>query len=151
MKLVHLSNNVVTHVSLPESGYEAQSNEVLISDSTVVGPGYTYNGTTFEAPTPAADPYQWLIDIGPFFDRFDHFTPGTKIAVLSSTDVVVQAIVKDVQSRKWVTLTRADVAAAIDVLISKGISGVNSTLKTYIISTPAAADENLALRKVYFS
>ena len=37
-----------------------------------------------------------LIDIGPFFDRFG----VAKMAVLMSSDPVVQAILRDVQARK---------------------------------------------------
>ena len=96
---------------------------------------------------PYTDPAEWLIDIGTFFDRFG----ASKIPTLASADVIVQAIVKDVLSRKWIDLKRVDVASAIDILISKGISGVDSTLKNSILNTPVALDENRALRKLYFS
>lgn len=100
---------------------------------------------------PSAPDTSNLIDIGPFFDRFDHFVPGTKLSILASTDATVQAIVKDVQSRKWITLDRPDVAQAIDVLIAKAIPNVDATLKAHIVGTPVQPEENLALRKLYFS
>lgn len=107
---------------------------------------------TIVFPNPASDEdVSGLIDVGPFFDRFDHFAPGTKIGVLAHPDPVVQAIVKDVLSRKWVKLTLPEVSAAIGVLISKGVPGVDAELRSYIISAPVAPHENLALRKVYFS
>ena len=102
---------------------------------------------SYPAQIPYTDPAEWLIDIGTFFDRFG----ASKIPTLASTDVIVQAIVKDVLSRKWIDLKRVDVASAIDILISKGISGVDSTLKNSILNTPVALDENRALRKLYFS
>lgn len=153
-RLAYIINNVVDSVIISNSILEGPYVDVT---SLSVGPGFTYNNGIFEAPVqqtyipPELPDTSNLIDIGPFFDRFDHYTPGTKLAVLSSTDVVVQAIIKDVQSRKWVTLNRPDVSVAIDILIGKGINGVDSTLKNYIINTPVSAEENLALRKVYFS
>lgn len=90
---------------------------------------------------------EWLIDIGPFFDRFG----AAKLAVLASTDATVRAIVQDVMARKWVDLKRADVALSFDVLIAKAIPGVTVELKDAVINTPVMAEENLALRKLFFS
>lgn len=85
-----------------------------------------------------------LIDIGPFLDRF-----GTsKMAVLSSTNATVKALVLDVTVRKWIDLSRADVAAGIDMIIAAGITGIN---KAAILAVPVGGDENLALRKQYFN
>lgn len=159
MKYAIIVGDIVESISIGLPPYLNNKLAVFISDTEVVGPGFIYNPTSggFTPPTVVAPPTpptidtSMLIDIGPFFDRFDNFTPGTKLAVLSNSDAIVQAIIKDVQSRKWVTLNRPDVAAAIDILISKGITGVNTTLKNYIISTPAAPEENLALRKLYLS
>lgn len=97
-------------------------------------------------PTPP-DPTEWLIDIGPFFDRFG----PAKLAVLSSSDAIVRALVTDLQVRKWVDLTRPDVAQGIDLIIAAGIQGVDAALKAVILTTPVAPEENLALRKTYFS
>ena len=92
-----------------------------------------------------------LIDIGPFFDRFDHFHPGTKLSILASNDALVKAIVTDVVSRKWVTLDRVDVSQALDLLISKSIPNVDQALKDHVLYLPVLPEENLALRKLYFS
>ena len=98
-------------------------------------------------PLPAAaDPCEWLIDIGPFFDRF---TGGTKMAVLTSTDVGVKAILADVQIRKWIDLKRADVATSL-AYIGSVIPSVDSALQNTILNTPVSHEENLALRKLYF-
>jgi hypothetical protein len=88
---------------------------------------------------------EWLMDIGPFFDRFG----AAKIATLASSDVVVQAIVKDCQSRKWIDLRRPDVPLALDALVSKLL--IDATTKAAILNTPVASDENLALRKLFFA
>lgn len=113
-----------------------------------VGPGWTYNGSAFEAPAPAATGPVWAryIDIGPFFDRFG----AAKINVLMSTNAGVKAVVADCQVRKWIDLDRPDVAAGIDVIIAAGVSGVDAALKNTILTTPVAPEENLALRKLYF-
>lgn len=86
---------------------------------------------------------KWLMDIGPFFDRFD----TKKLAILASTDPVVVAIVKDVQSRKWVDLRRPDVAKAIDVLIAKELC--TAELKANVLETPVTHMEQVALMVNY--
>jgi hypothetical protein len=90
---------------------------------------------------------EWLIDIGPFFDRFG----AAQIAVLAHPDAQVQAVVKTVMARKWISLKRPDVAVLLDLVISKGIAGVDAALKDAILNTPVRPEENLALRKAYFS
>lgn len=85
-----------------------------------------------------------LIDVGPFFDRFG----AAKIAVLASTNPTVAALVKDVQCRKWIDLSRPDVAQAIDIIIAAGITGVD---KSAILNNPVQPAEQLALIKLYFN
>lgn len=111
------------------------------------GPGWTYDGMTFAPPVPpvVVDPCEWLIDIGPFFDRFG----AAKMAVLTSADAGVKAILSDVQVRKWIDLQRADVASSLAYIGSK-VPSVDATLQTAILTTPVTAEENLALRKLYF-
>ena len=115
--------------------------------SATASTGWSYNGSVFAAP----ESLSFCLDVGPFFDRFNHFNPLVKLNILSSTDVQVQAVIKDLQVRKWVDLTRPDVAGGIDLLIAKGISGVDSTLKNWILTTPSDEQENLALRKQFFN
>lgn len=109
----------------------------------IAGPGWLFNGSTFSAPVEAT---AWLIDVGPFFDRFG----SAKINVLASASATVQALVRDLQIRKWVDLQRADVAAGIDALIEIGVAGVDAALKAAVLTTPVTPAENEALRKVYF-
>ena len=89
---------------------------------------------------------EWLIDIGTFFDRFG----SAKLAVLSSPDAIVQAILRDVQARKWIDLKRPDVAQVL-ALISTKVSGVTPELIDAVLNTPVTQEENFALRKLYFS
>ena len=100
-----------------------------------------------DVPAPVVNPTEWLINVGPFFDRFG----PAKMAVLAHPDALVQALVKDLQVRKWIDLKRADVGQGIDLLISKSISGVDAALKAEILTAPVMHEENLALRQTYFS
>ena len=46
-------------------------------------------------------------------------------------------------------LTQRNVLALI-ALIALGVPGVTAALKTAVLTTPVTADENLALRKLFF-
>jgi len=125
--------------------------------SSQVAPGWTYDGTTFSAPVvppPPPDPCQWLIDIGPFTDRFG----ASKSAIDFSTDPVVMAFDKDLSRRKWIDLQDARVAAVLTYLTGTPVAGmgtlatplITGAQKTAILTTPVTLAENLALRRLYF-
>lgn len=86
---------------------------------------------------------KWLIDIGPFFDRFGN----AKYSILMSTDPLVRVIVEDVRVRKWVDLSRPDVSQAIDVLISKGLC--SPAVKYEVLTAPVMPIEQMALMATY--
>lgn len=134
---------------------------VAMAAPDVCGVGWTWNGgTSFTAPVqpvppaPAPDPAQWLIDIGPFTDRFG----AAKTAIDFSTDPVVMAFYKDLSRRKWIDLQDARVAAVLTYLTGVAVPGLGTLAtplltaaqKTAILTTPIAPAENLALRKLYF-
>ena len=96
--------------------------------------------------TEPAPPWEWLIDIGPFFDRFG----AAKMAVLTSADAGVQAILKDTQVRKWLDLKLPEIASAVAYVGTK-VPGVTPELQQSILNTPVEEKDNLALRKLYFS
>lgn len=99
------------------------------------------------APPPPPGPvYNWFIDLGPFYDRFG----AAKMAVLTSADPGVRAIIADLNIRKWVDLQRADVAQAL-AYVGSVVPAVTPAMQTTILTTPVAPEENLALRKVYFA
>ena len=116
-----------------------------------VGIGWGWDGSGFVAPTPTTpEPqpvpvWEWLIDIGPFFDRFG----SVKMQVLTSSDPGVQAILKDIQVRKWIDLKIPEVSQSLVYVASK-IPSVTQELLESILNTPVADGENLALRKLYF-
>ena len=108
------------------------------------GPGWidAGDGTFTAPPVPVpADPYEWLIDIGPYMDRFG----STKMAVLTSPDVAVKAIIQDMMGRKYIDLARADVAQGL-AYIGSVVAALTPALQTTILTTPVALSENVWLR-----
>lgn len=111
-----------------------------------VGPRFVFDGTNWIAPPElSSQPWEWFIDIGPFFDRFG----DAKMAVLTSTDAGIKAIVTDCTVRKWIDLQRADVVTAL-AYIGSVVPAVDAALRAAILTTPVGDHENLALRKLYF-
>ncbi len=92
-----------------------------------------------------ADPCAALIDVGSFFDRFG----SVRLAVLASENSNVKAIVKDAQSRHWITLTRPDIQASLDI-ISSIIPALTDEVKQAVLAMPVEPEENLALRRLFF-
>ena len=121
---------------------------VILADQSFMDAQHPGNYTLLPEPAVPAlvDPTAWFIDIGPFYDRFG----AAKMAVLTSTDAGVKAIMSDVQIRKWIDLQRADVASSL-AYIGSVVPALTPAIQTAILTTPVTAEENLALRKVYFS
>ena len=99
-----------------------------------------------DVPVVPTNPTDWLIDIGPFFDRFG----AAKMAVLTSMDAGVKAILADLQVRKWIDLKRSDVASGLQY-VGSVVAVLTPALQASILTTPVADVESLALRKLYFS
>ena len=119
------------------------ANEQFMLDHYSEGNYRQVPDTSFQEPS---QPWEWFIDIGPFFDRFG----AAKMAVLTSSDVGVQAIIKDTQVRKWLDLKLPEIASAVAYVGTK-VPGVTPELQQSILNTPVEEKENLALRKLYFS
>ena len=92
------------------------------------------------------DPCLWLIDLGPFFDRFG---PNVSMEVELSTNATVQAVLRNFNRRKWIDLKDSRVSASID-LIGSIVTNV-VPLKATILTTPVSYSDNIALRRAYFS
>ena len=133
--------------------YEILNNEdvsnVILADENFMLENYPLGNyrevPNVPAPEPTAPIWQWYIDIGPFFDRFG----SVKMQVLTSSDVGVQAILKDIQVRKWIDLKLPEVAQSL-VYVKTKVPEVTEELQDCILNTPVADSENLALRKLYF-
>mgnify|MGYP006155398397 CR=1 FL=1 len=66
-----------------------------------------------------------------------------------STDAQVQALLRDIQVRKWVDLQRADVAQGVGMLVAKAL--LTQAEADAILQTPVTSTEQRALVKGYFS
>ena len=118
---------------------------IIIADKTFMDANHQGDYTSLPDDAPA-DQTAWFIDVGPFYDRFG----AAKMAVLTSTDAGVKAIMADVQIRKWIDLQRADVASSL-AYIGSVVAALTPAIQAAILTTPVTAEENLALRKLYFS
>ena len=121
----------------------------IVADAEFMQDNYPEGNYRLVPDTPVQDPsqpWEWFIDIGPFFDRFG----SAKMAVLTSSDAGVQAILKDTQVRKWLDLKLPEIASAVAYIGTK-VPEVTPELQQSILNTPVEEKENLALRKLYFS
>lgn len=109
------------------------------------GPGDFYDGGTFTRK-PVADDTTFLVDVGPFFDRFE----AAQLAVLASANGTVKAFMESCKVRKWIYTKHPFVAQGIDAIIAAGVPGVDAAMKDRIINTPARYSEQKSLLKLYF-
>lgn len=143
--------NIIDADATFAEGISAQWDHVIPVTVGGAGIGWAYVNGDFAAPPapPAppvvADPCEWFIDLGPFYDRFG----AAKMAVLTSADAGVKAIIGDTNIRKWIDLQRADVASGLGH-IGSVVPELTPALQTAILTTPVTAEENMALRKLYF-
>lgn len=125
-------------------------------DQSLLGKKYE-NGQFVEVPQPAPEPpvWAWYIDIGPFTDRLG--LASAAIDLSSEQGVVV--IRNDLARRKWIDLKDPRVIAALwylagqphPVLGTLAQPLLTAAVVTSALSTAVSAEENLALRKLYFS
>lgn len=92
-------------------------------------------------PIEVNDHFAYLIDIGPYFDRFG----VAKLPVLACADNVVQAIVRDVSVRKWIDLKRPEVAQALAYITTK-VPEVTPEIVQAVLAYPVLPQENAVLR-----
>ena len=120
---------------------------IILADQAFMDAQHAGDYTLLPEPAVPAlvDPTAWFIDVGPFYDRFG----AAKMAVLTSADAGVKAIIGDTNIRKWIDLQRADVASGLGH-IGSVVTELTPELQTAILTTPVTAEENMALRKLYF-
>jgi hypothetical protein len=110
-------------------------------------PGRWSEAARQDEPAQVSPPeWQWYIDVGPFFDRFGE----AAMPVLMSDNAIVKAMLENLRARKWIDLQRPDVAQGVQ-LIGSVIPAVTPEIQASIINTPVRDDENMALRKLFFS
>ena len=87
-------------------------------------------------PTPV-DPALWRIDVGSFFDRFGE----AKLAVLSSENSVVKAMITDASVRKYIALIeRKDELTQMLGLLQTLVSGISLDVAAILETTPTEAE-----------
>jgi hypothetical protein len=109
------------------------------------GIGWSYSNGVFTSPVIEDPVTKWFIDIGPFYDRFG----ALKMAILTSADVGIKAILEDTKIRKWVDLNNPQVAQSL-TYIGSVIPALTTQLQQTILTTPVSDVENMALKKLYF-
>ena len=85
--------------------------------------GSTYDKTTGKfttpiVPEPVPIPIVKRIAVGSFFDRFGKF----KYPILASTNVGVQALIKDCSVRKFIDLDNPELPSGLDMIIAAGFA-----------------------------
>lgn len=119
---------------------------VLLADAEFINRYYPGDFTEVVETAPVViDPCEWLLDLGPFYDRFG----AAKMPVLTSPDATVKAIIADCNIRKWIDLENPDVASGL-AYIGTVVAALTPAIQTAILTTPVTAEENRALRRVYF-
>lgn len=147
MYYAQITNGVVTAVS--ELAGEINAPDMIPIwglDPALLGKAYAAGVFSDVAQPVVVDPCEWLVDKGPFFDRFG----AAKMTVLTSNDAVIKAILLDIGARHWIDLKRPDVATSL-AYVGSVVPAVDATMQAAILTTPVAAADNLALRKLYFS
>jgi hypothetical protein len=113
-----------------------------------------------EVETPPEDPCKWLLDAGPWKDRFDRYGyAGLKglVLALGRTNDVCYAANADLVGRKYVDLLNRrtellDVLAKIATAVAAaGYPEFTLAMRETMVGTPAEPKENEALCKDYFS
>lgn len=118
--------------------YKLQTGEIIIAEQAFIDEVYPGAALVPDAEIEGSNPSvpvqeSWLISVGAFYDRF-----GThKWTILASTDLAVQALIKDVSVRKYIDLQRPDLGAVLDMIIAAGFDIDKDT----ILSTPCQPGE----------
>lgn len=92
----------------------------------------TYDPATkkFTAPIIAEETPKRYISVGAFFDRFK----TQKYPILSSTNIGVQALIKDCSVRRYIDLDNAELPYGLDMLIAAGFTINKEAILTDVIT-----------------
>ncbi len=132
-RYAQLQNNIVVYVIESDTDPDG-INGGWVACGADVGPGHTYAGGVFTPPVaPAEEPVKRHLAVGSFFDRFGPL----KIAILSSTDATVKALILDCSVRKYIDLDNEELPFGIDLLIAAGYA----VDKTAILTAPITESE----------
>ena len=86
---------------------------------------------------PVIDPALWRIDVGSFFDRFG----DAKLAILSSENPIVKAMITDASVRKYISLIeRKEELTQMLGLLQTLVSGISLDVATILETEPTDAE-----------
>lgn len=86
---------------------------------------------------PVIDPALWRIDVGSFFDRFG----DAKLAVLSSENTAVKAMITDASVRQYIGLyERKDELTQMLTLLQTLVPGISLDVTAILETEPAEAE-----------
>ena len=86
---------------------------------------------------PVSDPALWRIDVGSFFDRFGE----AKLAILSSENTIVKAMITDASVRKYISLVeRKDELAQMLALLQSLVPGISLDVAAILETEPTDAE-----------
>ena len=86
---------------------------------------------------PVIDPALWRIDVGSFFDRFG----DAKLAILSSENTIVKAMITDASVRKYIALIeRKDELAQMLGLLQSLVPGISLDVAAILETEPTDAE-----------
>ncbi len=150
------NNKVVNQILADEDFVATISHEydyVIQTDELVTGFSYNHSTGVFTTNVVTSEPENipvvidttWFIDRGPFYDRFG----SVKMAILTSQDIGIKAILEDIKIRAWIDLKNTIVSDALQYIHSV-IPALTQELISQILTTPVSATENMALKKLYF-
>lgn len=125
--------------------YELVVNNVvtdrIVADEAFMQENYPQGGYRIgQEQNNQEEPEQRHISVGAFYDRFG----AQKLNILSSTDPLVQALVKDSSVRLWIDLDRPELPTSLQMLVSKGFTIDPEA----IVSAPIQPHER-ALHRLY--
>ena len=90
-----------------------------------------------DAPVQAIDPAHWRIDVGSFFDRFCE----AKLAILSSDNAVVKAMIMDASVRKYIALVeRKDELTQMLGLLQTLVPGISLDVAAILETEPTEGE-----------
>jgi hypothetical protein len=126
------------------------TNPIITQDGEYEVSTYPDGHTTRKISTPIPvsvyiDPAINLIDVGSFFDRFG----ASKMAILTSQDIVIKAMILDITVRPYIDLTNQDLITGLGY-ITTVLPQFTTAKVTEILTTPITYEESSVLRRLYF-
>lgn len=128
MKYALIKNGVVENIIVADEQFIATLTDYdhiealdAPEEQRVAGPGWLYDAETglFSEPVmqePDPEPVKRHISVGAFYDRFG----AAKLSILTDTNSLVQALIRDASVRSFIDLDRPDLLAGLQLLVNAG-------------------------------